>query len=147
MPPGGDGFYYFSAYMRTLGGEFANFDIKINGELICSVTADIEDSSSSDREITSCSGATHASEGSTNGYFTVQLTYNNHSHLINIFITASNSSGGKRCFNKHVSFLMSTEERGWLLSMHHRSHDREGSASKGVWAESPPPQTTTGYCQ
>ena len=82
MPPGGDGFYYFSSYMRTLGGKFANFDIEINGELICSVTADINDSSSGDREITSCSGATYASEGSTNRYFTLQLTYNNHSHLI-----------------------------------------------------------------
>ena len=49
--------------MRTLGDEFANFDIEINGELICSVTADIEESSSTDREITSCSGATYATEG------------------------------------------------------------------------------------
>ena len=63
MPPGGEGFYYFSTYMRTLGGEFANFDIEINGELICSVTADIQGSSSTDREITSCSGVTYATEG------------------------------------------------------------------------------------
>ena len=80
MPPGGDGFYYFSTYMRTFGGEFANFDIEINGELICSVTADIEDSDSLDREITSCSGATYTAEGSriifirAYGYITIILS-------------------------------------------------------------------------
>ena len=63
MPPGGDGFYYFSPYMRTLGGEFTNFGIEINGELICSVTADLTESLSGEREITSCNGATYASEG------------------------------------------------------------------------------------
>ena len=63
MPPGGDGFYYFSAYMRTLGGEFANFGIEINGELIFSVTADLTESPSGEREITSCNGAIYASEG------------------------------------------------------------------------------------
>ena len=64
VPPGGDGYYYFSTYMRVAGGEVVNFDVELDGELICSVTADIQDSSSGDREITSCSGATYAFEGS-----------------------------------------------------------------------------------
>ena len=80
MPPGGDGFYYFSAYMRVFGAEFANFNIEINGELICSVTADIQGSSSTDREITSCSGATYATEGLTRLYLTVQFIHYNHTY-------------------------------------------------------------------
>ena len=63
MPPGGDGYYYFSAYMRTLGGERSIFDVELNGELICSVTADVQDSNTEDREITTCSGAAYAVEG------------------------------------------------------------------------------------
>ena len=55
VPPGGDGFYYFSAYMRVFGAEVAVFDLEIDGVQICSVTADIEDSSPLDRKITSCS--------------------------------------------------------------------------------------------
>ena len=63
MPSGGDGFYYFSAYARVYGGEFAIFDIEINAERICSVTADVRASDFNDRETTSCSGATYAIQG------------------------------------------------------------------------------------
>ena len=67
MPSGGEGFYYFSSYMRTIGGELADFDIEINGERICSVTADIT-ASTGDREITSCSGASYLREGYADTY-------------------------------------------------------------------------------
>ena len=63
VPSGGDGFYYFSACMRVYGAEMAEFFLEINGELICTVSAELRESSSTDREITSCSGATYATEG------------------------------------------------------------------------------------
>ena len=73
VPTGGEGYYFFTVYMRVLGDESAIFDIEIEGELICSVSSDLTESPSSDREITSCSGATYASEGSIKTYFTRQL--------------------------------------------------------------------------
>ena len=75
VPPGGEGFYYFSSYMRVYGDESAEFDIEINGARICSVTADLTDSPIGDREITSCSGATYLLEGYYVTYLTVQLIY------------------------------------------------------------------------
>ena len=63
MPPGGDGFYYFSLYLRAVGTEFSAFNIELNGDLICSVYTDLTASPSSDEEMTSCSGVTYAVEG------------------------------------------------------------------------------------
>ena len=35
MPPGGDGYFYFSTYLHVLIGEFGAFEIQINGEMLC----------------------------------------------------------------------------------------------------------------
>ena len=63
MPPGGDGFYYFSAYFVVWYFEWAYFDIQINGELICTAFADRNSSDNADSGPTSCSATTLAVEG------------------------------------------------------------------------------------
>ena len=63
MPPGGNGFYYFSVYFRVLGDIAAGFDIVINGELVCTAFSDITEAPASDTEAMSCSGAIYAVEG------------------------------------------------------------------------------------
>ena len=63
MPPGGDGFYYFSVYLQVVGDITANFDIVLNGQVICTVRSDMSMSSSNDSELTSCSGVAFAVEG------------------------------------------------------------------------------------
>ena len=63
MPPGGDGFYYFSAYFTVNWFEYAAFDIQINGETICTAWGETETSTFGDRVHTSCSAATYAAEG------------------------------------------------------------------------------------
>ena len=56
VPPGGDGYYYFSVYLRVNGDEAGTFDVEINGELLCTAYSDLTESSSTDDQITSCSG-------------------------------------------------------------------------------------------
>ena len=63
MPPGGDGFYYFSAYFLVWYYESAIFDIQINGETICTAYADRDHSDNAAPGPTSCSAATYAAEG------------------------------------------------------------------------------------
>ena len=63
MPPGGDGYYYFSAYMRTVRDEISDFNVEINGDVICTVSSALGDVFASEREITSCSGVAYAVEG------------------------------------------------------------------------------------
>ena len=62
MPPGGDGFYYLSAYFIVFNDESAFFDIKINVETLCTAYAD-QTESPSDYGHTSCSATTFAVEG------------------------------------------------------------------------------------
>ena len=45
MPPGGDGFYYFSVFLLGDDVEYGIFDIEINGEILCTVLMDQEDTS------------------------------------------------------------------------------------------------------
>ena len=40
VPPGGDGFYYFSAYFVVFYYEYARLNIQINGKVICTANAD-----------------------------------------------------------------------------------------------------------
>ena len=61
VPPGGDGFYYFSVYFRVVHVENAGFDIQINGETLC--TAYNDNQEVSDQGQAACSGATYATEG------------------------------------------------------------------------------------
>ena len=63
VPPGGDGFYYFSTYLRFYGGEIAGFDVKVNGELLCTAAPDLAGSPSTDLYLASCSGVAYAAEG------------------------------------------------------------------------------------
>ena len=37
MPSGGDGYYYFSAYLLGNEGEASDFDIQMNGDVLCTV--------------------------------------------------------------------------------------------------------------
>ena len=35
MPPGGDGVYYFSIFVRVEAGEAGGFEIRLNDDVIC----------------------------------------------------------------------------------------------------------------
>ena len=63
VPPGGDGFYYFSSFLTAHGDESGTFDVELNGELTCTVYNDFTESPSSDYEITTCNGVAYAVEG------------------------------------------------------------------------------------
>ena len=62
MPPGGDGYYYFSAYFLLFNGEGGRFAIKINGEVLCFSLADQEETPGDGGQAV-CSAATYATEG------------------------------------------------------------------------------------
>ena len=63
VPPGGDGFYYFSVYLTTISSEYAYFDIEINGDRLCSAAADLTEISFGDEIVTSCNSVAQAVEG------------------------------------------------------------------------------------
>ena len=73
VPPGGDGFYYFSAYFVVWFFEFAIFDIEISGEVICTAYADRDASPYTDEGHASCSAVAFAAEGKIINY--VMLSY------------------------------------------------------------------------
>ena len=62
MPPGGDGFYYFSIFLMVLDLEFAYFDMQINGETICTAYASQTDTPIND-ENTSCMAVSYVAQG------------------------------------------------------------------------------------
>ena len=61
MPPGGDGFYYFSSYFHVTANEYALFDIQINGAVLCSAFTDQQEVGYHGQA--ACSAATYATEG------------------------------------------------------------------------------------
>ena len=61
MPPGGDGYYYFSAFFLVSSG-YAIFDIEINGKVLCTVRGDVTDSTDEEAQA-GCSATTYATEG------------------------------------------------------------------------------------
>ena len=63
MPPGGDGFYYFSTYLTGIFDEFGLFDIQVNGERLCSVYTDQQGTIDQDPGQAACSGAAYVTEG------------------------------------------------------------------------------------
>ena len=63
VPPGGDGFYYFSVFLTALGGKSVYFNVDHNGEEISTVYSDLTSSPSSDHEMASCSAIIYAVEG------------------------------------------------------------------------------------
>ena len=62
MPPGGDGFYYFSVFLVVDSGEQAYFDIQTNGEVLCSTLTDKQETAG-DEGNAACSAAFYAIEG------------------------------------------------------------------------------------
>ena len=62
MPSGGDGFYYFSTYLLSQNTEYNLFDIQINGQVLCSVNLDQNQTSGDDLQ-SACSAATYAVQG------------------------------------------------------------------------------------
>ena len=65
VPPGGDGFYYFSVYCTVWPFQYAVLSIRINGETICEAYGDASESNFSDFNDASCSAATYANGGRT----------------------------------------------------------------------------------
>ena len=63
MPPGGDGFYYFSTYFLIPGAEWSGLDIEINGDILCSSRTDEDDSTTTYPGQAACSGAAFVTEG------------------------------------------------------------------------------------
>ena len=62
MPPGGDGFYYFSVYAMVSAGEECRFNLELNGEILCSLDGD-QNQTASDESQSACSAAAYAAEG------------------------------------------------------------------------------------
>ena len=62
VPPGGDGYYYFSTYVTVWDDEFGRFDLQVNGEILCSPHADQTDTPSNPGQA-ACSGVTYAMAG------------------------------------------------------------------------------------
>ena len=61
VPPGGDGFYYFSAYFVVWYFEYAYIDIQINGQTLCTAYADQQEPT--DDGQATCSATTYTTEG------------------------------------------------------------------------------------
>ena len=55
VPPGGDGVYYFSTHLLGQDYEFAYFDMRLNGDNICSTFLDQNDNGAGDAAAGSCS--------------------------------------------------------------------------------------------
>ncbi len=63
VPPGGTGFYYFSAFFSVESGEYANLQITANGAELCTALGDNNESGSSDYAQASCGGVVLLVEG------------------------------------------------------------------------------------
>ena len=63
VPPGGDGYYYFSIYLVVNHLEYGAFDIVINGERLCTAYTEQQVSSEGDPGQAACSGAAYVTEG------------------------------------------------------------------------------------
>ena len=55
VPSGGDGVYYFSTYVLVDDGEWGNFDIRLNNDVICTTNPDQADSGVNDYAPGACS--------------------------------------------------------------------------------------------
>ena len=62
MPPGGDGFYYFTIYFYVETGEYGKFEVYLNGERLCTAEAD-KQTTPGDSGQTSCSATSQATAG------------------------------------------------------------------------------------
>ena len=62
MPPGGEGYYYFSVYLLGENAKVGRFNIEINGNRLCTARLD-EEQTIDDYPQSACSAATYAVEG------------------------------------------------------------------------------------
>ena len=62
MPPGGDGYYYFSTFLAGDNSEESKFDLEIERFELCTVRLD-EGPTSADYPQSSCSGNAYLEEG------------------------------------------------------------------------------------
>ena len=62
VPPGGDGFYYFSVFLVVNVDEYGTFDLDLNGETLCTAYADTTDTPD-DEGTAACSATTYAVAG------------------------------------------------------------------------------------
>ena len=62
MPPGGDGFYCWTLYLMGGNGKNSQFDIEMNGERLCSVRMD-QQQTSDDVGQAACSAIAYAAQG------------------------------------------------------------------------------------
>ena len=62
MPPGGDGYYYFSTYLMGEDNEFAYFNLEINGEVLCTIRVD-QQQVFGDFPQSACSAAIYTTQG------------------------------------------------------------------------------------
>ena len=67
VPPGGDGYYFFSTYLLGQRSEYSLFDIQINGDVLCTVRLEQHEISGDDLQ-SGCSAATYTVQGNT-GWF------------------------------------------------------------------------------
>ena len=65
VPPGGDGYYYFSTYLVVNHLEYGAFDIVINGERLCTAYTEQQVTYQFDPGQAACSGAVYVTEGTT----------------------------------------------------------------------------------
>ena len=63
VPPGGDGVYYFSTYLLVDAGEYGNFDMYLNNDVICSTLLDHTSSGVDDYPPGSCSAVVNLVAG------------------------------------------------------------------------------------
>ena len=63
VPPGGDGYYFFSVYLFVQGAKSGYFDVELYEEKICTAGSDVTESAISDVDSASCSAVTYAVEG------------------------------------------------------------------------------------
>ena len=65
VPPGGDGVYYFSTYVRVDDGEYGRFDMTLNDDIICTTEPDHTNNGNLDYAPGSCSAVVDVIEGNT----------------------------------------------------------------------------------
>ncbi len=63
VPPGGAGLYYFSTYLLLNAGEYADFDLRTDDQLICIAWGDHDNSGAFDNSQATCSGLVQLPEG------------------------------------------------------------------------------------
>ena len=63
VPPSGDGWYYFSAFLRGDSNEYSIFDVTLNDDVICSTVEDTSCSTGSDAGQGGCGAVVYVVEG------------------------------------------------------------------------------------